>query len=137
MKNIYESELSKYCINCKADWPFWVKRINTNNQDYKVIHIGCSGCGYNSNTEYIKCERCNSINTPLCVMETNVISFNICKSCDIDLYSSGNIYLSVSFNSKDQVKQLGANWDNKYKKWFINKNHKNVDIILAKWKRLW
>ena len=29
---------------------------------------------------------------------------------------------------------LGAIWDSKCRKWF---NHKNIDIILTKWKRLW
>ena len=128
------NEFDKYCNNCKSDLPFWVKRIYN---DYKVIHIGCSGCGYNHNTEFIKCEMCNSNNTPLCVMETNKININICKNCDIDLFSNGNIYLSVPFNLKDEVQKLGANWDNKYKKWFINKNHKNIDMILQKFKRIW
>ncbi len=127
------TEFDKYCNNCKSTWPFWVKRIYYN---YKVIHIGCSGCGYNPNTEFINCEMCNS-KTPLCVMETNFINKNICKNCDIYLFGSGNIYLNVPFNLKDEVKKLGANWDNKYKKWFINKNHKNIDIILQKWKRIW
>ena len=70
-------------------------------------------------------------------METNKINKKICKSCDIDLFSSGNIYLSVSFSEKDEVKKLGAYWDSKCKKWFIHKNHKNVDIVLQKYKRLW
>ena len=125
------NELDKYCNHCDSVWPFWVKRTCD-----KVIHIGCSGCGYNPNTEIIKCEMC-SIDTPLWVMETNKININICKNCDIYLFSSGNIYLYVSFNQKDEVKKLGAKWDMKYKKWFINKNDKNIDIILQKWKRMW
>ena len=129
------NELDKYCNNCKSDWPFWVKRI-CDNYNYKVIHIGCSSCGYNPNTEYNNCERCN-ISIPLCVMETNTININICKNCDIDLFNSGNIYLHVSYSQKDDAKKLGAIWDNKYKKWFIHKNHKNVEIILGKWRRIW
>lgn len=125
------NEFDKYCDNCKSDWPFWVKRIHN-----KVIHIGCSGCGYNPNTEIIKCEMCSN-DTPLWVMETNKININICKNCDIYLFSSGNIYLYVPFNEKDEVKKLGAKWDMKYKKWFINKNHKNIDIIFQKWKKIW
>jgi hypothetical protein len=70
-------------------------------------------------------------------METNKISIHICKQCDIELFSSGNIYLSVSFSEKDDVKKLGANWDIKNKKWFIHNSNKNVDIILQKYKRLW
>ena len=126
----------KKCINCKSSWPFWVKRINLTT-DYKVIQIGCSGCGYNPNTEYVNCLRCNSVNTPLCVMETNVISIHICKQCDVELFSSNNIYLSVSFSEKDDVKKLGGKFDVKNKKWFIHNSHKNVDIILQKYKPLW
>jgi hypothetical protein len=123
------------CYNCKSGWQFWVKRIY-HNDNYKVIYIGCPDCG-GRNTEYINCERCNSNSTPLCVMETNKINNRICKNCDIDLFNSGNIYLSVPYNSKDDVKKLGAYWDNTYKKWFIHKNNKNIDTILQKWKRLW
>ena len=130
------NELDKMCINCNGQWPFWVKR-NKYINNYKVIHIGCAGCGYKPNTEYMNCERCNSINTPLCVMETNKINKNICKNCDIELFSSGNIYLRVSFTPKHAIKTLGAIWDIKYKKWFIHKNHKNIDIVLEKYKRLW
>jgi hypothetical protein len=129
-------EFYKTCVGCKDSYSFWVKRINDLTPDYKVISIGCQ-CGYNSDTEYINCEKCNSNDTPLCVMETNTISIHICKSCDIELFSSDNIYLKVSFNEKDEVKKLGANWDNKYKKWFINKHHKNKDVILQKWRRIW
>jgi len=135
--DVYDNNYDKTCNNCKSCWQFWVKRLNRFTSDYKVIYIGCMGCGYKPNTEYINCERCNSTNTSLCVMETNKINIHICKPCDIDLWSSDNIYLAVSFINKDHVKYLGANWDNKYKSWFIHKNHKNVDVILQKYKRLW
>jgi len=135
--DFYDKEREwKKCSSCKGEWGFFVKRIMSGT-DYKVIYIGCSGCGYNPNTEYINCERCNSVNTPLCVMETNIISKHICKSCDIDLYSNGNVYLHVPFSQKDEARTRGAIWDSKYRKWFIHKNHKNIDIILTKWKRLW
>jgi len=129
------NRMSETCISCKSDWPFFVKRMNLSTE-YKIIHIGCSGCGYNSNTEYVNCNRCNSCDTPLCVRETNIISKNICKPCDIDLYCSGNIYLYVNFNEKDEVKKLGGTWDSKYKKWFINKNNKNIDTILKNYQRI-
>ena len=128
-------EFNLTCLRCKCDNSFWVKRIG-DFANYKVIYIGCE-CGYNTNTECINCERCNDNDTPLCVMETNIISKHICKNCDIELFSSDKIYLKVSFNDKDEVKTLGANWDNKYKMWFINKNHKNKDIIIQKWRRIW
>ena len=129
-------KFDKTCNNCRHDSKNWVKRINllTN---YKVIYIGCSGCIDKHNTEYVNCERCNSIDTPLCVMETNRVNINICKQCDIELCVGEKMYLSVPFSEKDEIKKLGANWDTKYKKWFINKNHKNIDVILQKWSSLW
>jgi uncharacterized protein YkuJ len=130
------TELSKDCRNCKTNCPFWVKRIDMCG-DYKVIYIGCVGCDFNDNTEYVTCERCNTCNTQLCLMETNVVSRNICKSCDIELFSSCNIYLHVSFSEKDEAKKLGAVWDSKYRRWFINKNNKDIELILQKWKRIW
>jgi len=133
--NYNKFDKGKECNNCKQLSPLWVKRIYDDN--YKVIHIGCSGCGYNPNTEYINCEKCNSIDTPLCVMETNKININICKKSDIELFTSGNIYLYVSFSEKDEIKKMGARWDKNCKKWFVNKNHENIDIILKKWKRIW
>ena len=128
----------KKCNNCKHTHPIWVKRINLLT-DYTIINIGGGCCNKNpiSDTEYINCERCNSVNTPLWVMETNKISKYLCKLCDIDLYSSEHVYLSVSFSEKDEARRLGAIWDGKCQKWFIHKNHKNIDIILTKWKRLW
>jgi hypothetical protein len=87
----HHNGFDKYCGNCDGDWPFWVKRTY-DNYKYKVIHVGCSGCGYNPNTEFIKCKMCNSNNTPLWVMETN-ININICKQCDISLFYSGKIAL--------------------------------------------
>jgi len=132
------NKFERECSNCKhPNPPFWVKRINTITQNYKVIYIGSDCCDKNPETEYINCERCNSLNTPLCVMETNKININICKNCDMELFSSGNIYLSVLFSEKDNTKKLGANWDNKYKKWFIHKNDKNFDIAIQKYKQLW
>jgi hypothetical protein len=70
-------------------------------------------------------------------METNKMNKNICKTCDIELCVGEKMYLSVPFTQKDEVKKLGANWDTKYKKWFINKNHKNIDVILQKWNSLY
>ena len=133
-----QSSFEKYntCIKCDKEGPFYVKRINILKPDYKVITTGCLECDYNKNSEYINCPICNSINTPLCVMETNIYN-NICKSCDIDLYSSGKIYLSVSFREKDEAKKLGANWDNQYKRWFIHKNHVNIVSVLQKYKQKW
>lgn len=127
------NELEKCCNKCNTDTPFWVKRIYDN---FKVINIGCIYCGYNSNTEFMNCELCKSIDTPLCIMETTNVNKNLCKNCDINLFSSDKIYLHVSYREKDDAKKLGANWDNKYKKWFIHKKHKNVDIILQSWKRI-
>lgn len=91
----------------------------------------------NPNTEYINCERCNTINCPLSVMNTNKVSRKICKTCDIKLFSSCKIYLHVPFSTKDEAKKLGAVLDSKYRRWFINENNKNKDYILQKWKTIW
>ena len=69
-------------------------------------------------------------------METNKINNYICKLCDIDLVVEIFIY-QLDLVIKMRLKKLGAIWDFTYKKWFINKNHKNVDIILQKWKSIW
>jgi uncharacterized protein YkuJ len=119
------------CARCKYDSLFWVKRIFTKT-DYKIINI-ITCCG-RQESEYAECERCGSLETPLSVRETTNMCKNICKSCDIELYSSGKIYLFVSFSSKDEIKKLGANWDSIYKKWFIYSTNKNKDAILQKWK---
>ena len=134
-----QSSIEKYntCIKCDKEGPFYVKQINILKPDYKVITTGCVECYYNKNSEYINCPICNSRNTPLSVMATTNIYKNICKSCDIELYNSGKIYLSVSFREKDEAKKLGANWDNQYKRWFIHKNHVNVVSVLQKYKQKW
>ena len=137
----YISCLDKYndnitnivCTNCRRHNEFWVKRINN-----KVIYIGNDCCDKNPTTQYINCERCQSLDTPLWVMETNKISkCLLCKNCDIDLFHSGDIYLHVPYNKKDEIKKLGGIWDTQYKKWFIRKTNKNIDIIIEEYKRIW
>ena len=120
---------SKYCIKCKTNYRFWVRLIKTP-EYYKAVSIGCDSCGYESNSEYIHCERCNSFEE-LIIMATNVHT-NMCKQCDIECFK--NIYLSVSFREKEQVKQLGAKWDIKYKKWFIMGDNINKDYLLQKFR---
>ena len=44
------------------------------------------------------------------------------------------IYLAVPFEEKDEVKKLGAKWDNNEKKWYILDNLKNKEILLEKYK---
>ena len=69
-------------------------------------------------------------------METN-INIHVCKTCDIHLFGSGDIYLNVPFHSKDEAKQLGVRWDSECRKWFVNKYNRDIDIILKKWNRIW
>ena len=119
------------CNKCKTEMPFWVKRIDLT-KNYKVIHIGCLNCGHNSNKECVNCKLCNSLDTPLWVMETNKINTRFCKNCDMQVYFSDKIYLSVQFHEKDEVKKLGAKWDDKCKKWYIPNNNTNINIF-SKW----
>ena len=125
------TQKNKKCDQCKTRYPFGVKVINGNGNDYKVISIGCT-CGHNRNTEYIECERCGSDHTPLRVMWTNWLNTNICKSCDIECLE--NVYRCVPYREKDEAKYLGANWDSKYKKRYINNNNKNMKMVIEKWK---
>lgn len=43
-----------------------------------------------------------------------------------------NIYLNVKYAEKDEVKKLGAKWDQEKKKWFVN-SHNPKAHALAKW----
>jgi formylmethanofuran dehydrogenase subunit E len=65
-----------YCMRCKYDTEFWVKRIFTKT-DYKIINIfPCCG---RRESQYVECERCGSLDTPLSEMEKN--GEILCKSC--------------------------------------------------------
>lgn len=123
------------CFECQSTDGFYVKRINVNKTDYIVTSCGCLFCGFNKDSKYIFCPLCKQKNTPFCVAETN-INKNICKSCDIEIFSSrgDKFLLSVPFSGKDRAKKLGAMWDNSLKRWFINANHPNVVSVLLKYK---
>ena len=121
-----------YCSKCDAFAPFYVKRTNICNQNYKVINVGCFDCKYNANTEFATCFRCKK-NTEINVMETNKVSNLICKNCDIYLYDK--TLLNVPYAEKDEVKKYGACFDNLCKKWYVKNNNKDINIILSKWKK--
>ena len=40
------------------------------------------------------------------------------------------IYLAVPFEEKDEVKKLGAKWDNNEKKWYILDNLKSLSPVI-------
>lgn len=118
------------CHKCDAHFPFYVKRINLFSPDYKVINMGCSDCKHNANTEFENCFRCKENTTPLCVMETNLHSL-ICKPCDI----YNKTLLQVPFSEKEEIKKLGGRFDFLCKKWYVEHDNKNMDIILSKWEK--
>lgn len=124
------------CLKCHHETPLYVKRVNGGISDYKVIAFGCLECGYNKNSEYFDCERCRSKSTKFCVAESNTYD-NICINCDVELYSSCKIYLSVSFKEKEEAKKLGALWDFKEKRWFMYDHHLNIGLALKKYKQKW
>lgn len=121
------------CKNCGCDYPFWIKTIKNEN-DYKINYVGFNCCDKNKECNYINCKLCYS-KVLICITQTNINKM-ICKSCDIMLYSSNKIYLLVPYREKDDAKKFGAFWDITYKKWFVYKNNKNIDIILNKWKKM-
>jgi hypothetical protein len=128
------------CPSCGNEGEVWVKRVYTKDE-YKTMYIGTTGCSNDCaarETEYLPCARCKKTTTPLCVTETNVIQHNImCKSCDVELYNNGNVYLFVPFQVKDKIKSLGGLWDVKYKTWYVRKDNTNIDAILRFCKRIW
>ncbi len=56
------------------------------------------------------------------------------KAIGIDscLYDN-KIYLNVSYNEKNDAKNLGAKWDKNKKKWFIFNDNKYKSEIMEKW----
>lgn len=44
-----------------------------------------------------------------------------------------NIYLDVPYEQKDEVKNLGALWDPTKRRWYINDENQNKEVILEKW----
>ena len=133
-KEYCESLREIKCCNCDDYGNLWVKRYNKNNQNYKVINVGCLSCNYNSNKDFANCSRCKKI-TPISVMDTNIIQHPICKGCDIELYKPDCklIFIDVKFNEKDEIKILGGRFDKYYKKWFVYDNNTNINKILEKW----
>jgi len=58
------------------------------------------------------------------------------KSIGLDTCPYQKIYLNVPFAQKDEVKTLGARWDNEKKKWFIGSNNPNKDTILSQFQQV-
>jgi hypothetical protein len=66
-------------------------------------------------------------------MLTNT-NYKWCKQCDIEFYDK--TFIDIPFRDKDEIKEYGARFDGLYKKWYIDNNSKNKELILKKWK-LW
>ena len=45
---------------------------------------------------------------------------------------SNKIYLNVAYANKDDAKDLGAKWDKGKKKWYVNENYKNSQVLVEK-----
>jgi ribonuclease HI len=45
------------------------------------------------------------------------------------------IYLNVEFSQKDDAKKMGAKWDFRKKKWYINEDAKTKDILVLRYPR--
>ena len=46
---------------------------------------------------------------------------------------SKRVYLKVSFHQKDDAKRMGAKWDFRKKKWYIDEESKNKDILVMRY----
>jgi DNA polymerase delta subunit 4 len=79
--------------------------------------------------KYKSCNRCKN---RFLVDVKFINGKDICKHCDIEC--EDNVYLCVPYRDKETVKQLGAHWDSKYKKWYVHKNDANMKIAIENWK---
>lgn len=76
------------------------------------------------------CPRCKEL-YPKWISESNVIT-TICKQCDIQCYNK--IYFEVSYSSKEEFKNLGGKFDGSLKKWYIDNDNKNYNVVVKRWK---
>jgi uncharacterized protein YkuJ len=54
---------------------------------------------------------------------------------DLNSVLYGKIYLNIPFEDKDKIKySYNGQWDSEKKLWYISKNHKDVQVILSKWR---
>jgi len=54
---------------------------------------------------------------------------------DLNSVLYGKIYLNIPFEDKDKIKNsYNGKWDSEKKLWYISKNHKDVEVILSKWR---
>lgn len=54
---------------------------------------------------------------------------------DLNSVLYGKIYLNIPFEDKDKFKySYNGHWDSEKKLWYISKNHKDVEVILSKWR---
>ena len=45
----------------------------------------------------------------------------------------GKLYLNIPYSEKDEAKKLGAKWDSKKKKWFIDNKNKHRIQMMGRW----
>jgi len=45
----------------------------------------------------------------------------------------GKLYLNIPYSEKDEAKKLGAKWDSKKKKWYINNKNKHKAQMMGRW----
>jgi ribonuclease HI len=65
-------------------------------------------------------------------LANNAIGLDECQYID----RNTKIYLSVSFQKKDSVKELGGRWDPAKKLWYIYSNSSNKEQVLALFKEV-
>ena len=80
------------------------------------------------NCKLVPCNACKVLHPMWVVCKGN----GICIGCDIIAYS--NTFIEVPFAQKDEVKELGAKWEPRIKKWYIDNDNKNKPCILSRFK---
>lgn len=120
-KDSYEKKIpAAYKPRC--DGACFIQGRNGYNQDRRQY---CTqGC------RLVKCSKCTGM-FPKILLDCRGGS---CPSHEDTLAKYGVVYLNVPFDEKEEAKALGAKWDVARKKWFMNKDSKQLPIALSKFK---
>jgi hypothetical protein len=115
-----------------------INYVNMNNTSYIFECIRKIQCDYCIDaTTIVTCARCNEQHCKIVTSKSKLLDTNnrICHMCKY-VFEKEQVWLNIPYSDKDTVKKYGARFDNVYKKWFIDKNNKYINIILSKWSEI-
>jgi len=114
---ILDDNRRNHCKKCKSNKSLICGEYVDNNYGYSICNstvvngcsIKCKTCDYKKNS----CKRCY----------TPFDSFQ-CSDCRRIKEFNSRIYFIVAYKDKDKVKEHGARWDPKIKKWYVYEQQK-------------